>query len=345
MPWRRWRAPRYSPAMPYAGELAALATAGCWVATALAFEAAGRRIGSLTVNIVRLVMAVGLLALTGWAMRGLPFPTDASAHAWLWLSVSGLVGFTFGDLCIFRAFVVLGSRLSTLMMSLAPPITALIGWLVLGETLGTRDLAAMAMIVGGIAWAVLDREKRRPGAGGGTTAQATAPQAAAGEPPPGTGGGTPGRAARLGGSTSRTWGVLLGIGGAVGQAGGLVLSKFGMAAYDPFASTQIRVIAGLAGYLVLFTAVGWWRRVPAALRDRRAMGLTTVGAFFGPFLGVSLSLVSVQLIPTGIAASLMATTPVLIIPVVVFSGRERVGLGGVAGAVLAVAGVVLLFIG
>lgn len=328
----------------YAGELAALATAGCWVATALAFEAAGRRIGSLTVNIVRLVMAVGLLALAGWAMRGLPFPTDASAHAWLWLSVSGLVGFTFGDLCIFRAFVVLGSRLSTLMMSLAPPITALIGWLVLGETLGARDLAAMAMIVGGIAWAVLDREKRRPGDGGGATAQATTPQAA-GQPAPDTGSATAGRAARLGGSTSRTWGVLLGIGGAVGQAGGLVLSKFGMADYDPFASTQIRVIAGLAGYVALFTVVGWWRRVPAALRDRRAMGLTTVGAFFGPFLGVSLSLVSVQLIPTGIAASLMATTPILIIPVVVFSGRERVGLGGVAGAVLAVAGVVLLFLG
>ena len=345
--------------MPYAGELAALATAGCWVATALAFEAAGRRIGSLTVNIVRLVMAVGLLALAGWAMRGLPFPTDASAHAWLWLSVSGLVGFTFGDLCIFRAFVVLGSRLSTLMMSLAPPITALIGWLVLGETLGALDLTAMAMIVGGIAWAVLDREKRRPGGGGdggdgggteagGGGAQATAPEALAGEPPPGGDGGTGGRASRavrLGGSTSRTWGVLLGIGGAVGQAGGLVLSKFGMADYDPFASTQIRVIAGLVGYMVLFTAVGWWRRVPAALGDRRAMGYTTVGAFFGPFLGVSLSLVSVQLIPTGIAASLMATTPVLIIPVVVFSGQERVGLGGVLGAVLAVAGVALLFMG
>jgi len=331
--------------MPYAGELAALATAGCWVATALAFEAAGRRIGSLTVNLVRLVMAVGLLALAGWAMRGLPFPTDASAHAWLWLSISGLVGFTFGDLCIFRAFVVLGSRLSTLMMSLAPPITALIGWLVLGERLGGRDLLGMAMILGGIAWAVMDREKRRPEVGATASAAATVPEAVAAQPAPGTRPTAAGRAARLGGSTSRRWGVLLGIGGAVGQAGGLVLSKYGMADYDPFASTQIRVIAGLAGYMLLFTAVGWWRRVPAALADRRAMRFTTIGAFFGPFLGVSLSLVSVQLIPTGIAASLMATTPVLIIPVVVLGGKERVGLGGVAGAVLAVAGVALLFLG
>ena len=126
--------------MLYAGQLAALGTAFCWVATALAFEAAGRRIGSLTVNLVRLVLAAGLLALEGWLVRGLALPVDAPPSAWLWLSVSGLVGFTFGDLCLFRAFVVLGSRLSTLMMSLAPPLTAVLGFLVLGEVLSGRDL-------------------------------------------------------------------------------------------------------------------------------------------------------------------------------------------------------------
>ena len=104
------------------------------------------------------------------------------------------------------------------------------------------------------------------------------------------------------------------------------------------------MLAGTAGYLVLFTALGWWRRLPAAVKDRRAMGLTATGAFFGPFLGVSLSLVAVQLIPAGVAASLMAVTPVLIIPVVVLLGRERVGPGGVAGALLAVAGVAVLFL-
>jgi drug/metabolite transporter (DMT)-like permease len=308
--------------MPYAGELAALATAACWVATALAFEAAGRRIGSLTVNILRLGMAAGLLAAWGWATRGLAWPSDASAHAWRWLAVSGLVGFTFGDLCLFRAFVVLGSRLSTLMMALAPPLAALLGWLVLGELLTPLDLAGMALTVGGVAWAVAERQRLVPGAAG-----------AAGEPrPPPL---DPGR--------RRLAGVALGFGGALGQAGGLVLSKLGMGAYDSFAATQIRVLAGLAGYVVLFTLIGRWHRVAAAFRQPAALGHTAVGAFFGPFLGVSLSLLAVQRIETGVAASLMATTPILILPVVVLAGRERVGAGGWLGALVAVAGVVLLF--
>lgn len=308
--------------MPHAGELAALGTAACWVASALAFEGAGRRIGSLTVNLLRLVMAAGLLGLWGWAVRGLAWPADASPHAWRWLTVSGLVGFTFGDLCLFRAFVVLGSRLSTLIMSLAPPFAALLGWLVLGELLSALDLAGMALTVGGVAWAVAERQRPHPAGvpGGGPAA-----------PPP----LDPGR--------RRLEGVLLGTGGALGQAAGLVLSKLGMGGYDPFAATHVRVLAGLAGYLVLFTLLGRWRRVGAALGQRAALGFTAVGAFFGPFLGVSLSLVAVQRIEAGVAASIMATTPVLILPVVALTGRERVGPGGVLGAIVAVAGVVLLF--
>jgi len=329
--------------IPHAGELAALGTAVCWTITALCFEAAGRRIGSLTVNLLRLVLAIGLLAAAGWAFRGLPFPTDATPHAWLWLTVSGLVGFTFGDLCLFRAFVVLGSRLSTLMMSLAPPLAALIGWAVLGEVLSGRDLVGMTLTVTGIAWAVLERHRSPPHTPDPSVDLSLGLQGGEGRPRPlalnekrsDSGGDGPPRLSAAG--------VALGFGGAVGQAGGLVLSKLGMGGYDPFAATQIRVLAGTAGYVLLFFALGRWGRVARAFADRPALGYTAVGAVFGPFLGVSLSLLAVQLTLTGVAASIMAITPVLIIPVLVLHRRERVGAGGVLGALLAVAGVVLLF--
>lgn len=295
--------------IPYAGQLAALGTASCWVASSFAFEAAARRVGSLPLNLLRLVIAAVFLGTVGWLTRGLFLPLDATPHAWLWLSVSGLVGFTFGDLCLFRALVLIGPRLAMLLMSLAPLFTVLIGWAVLGETLGGRDLLGMALTVGGVAWAVLDRQPA-----GGPRRKAPA------------------------------WGLVLGVGGAVGQAGGLVLSKLGMGGYDPFASTQVRVLAGMAGYVVLMTVLGAWPRVRAALRDRGGLGFATIGSFFGPFLGVSLSLISVQMIPAGVAASLMAITPVLIIPVAVLVRREHVGIGGVLGALLAVGGVVLLFL-
>jgi len=293
---------------PHLGQLAALGAASCWSISALAFEEAGKRVGSFAVNVVRLVLAAALLALVGWATRGLPLPTDASAHAWLWLGISGLVGFTFGDLCQFRAFVLLGPRLTTLMMGLAPPLAALLGWLLLGEVLHARQLLGMGAILAGIAWAVRARASSREG------------------------------------SKPRAAGLLLAAGGALGQGGGLVLSKIGMGDYDPFAATEVRILVGLAGYLALTTVLRWWPRVNAAVDNRRGIAFTALGAFFGPFLGVTLSLIAVRHTLTGVAASIMATTPLLIIPLVVVLRRERVGVAGVGGAVLVVLGVALLFV-
>jgi drug/metabolite transporter (DMT)-like permease len=305
------------------GQLAALGTAGCWAVSALAFAAAGRRMGVLPLNLIRLAMALGFLILAAWGLRGLPLPLDASPRAWGWLAVSGLVGFLFGDLCLFRSYVLIGPRLASLMMALAPLLTALIGWRVLGERLTGRDGLGMALTVGGIAWAVLDeRDPVISAAEMGEPAEKPAPPA----------------------SRRLAAGLVLGFLGALGQAGGLVLSKLGMGGYDAVAATQVRVIAAIAGYALFVAAVRAWPRVTAALRDRRALAFTAVGAFFGPFLGVSLSLFAVRHTVSGVAASIMALQPVLIIPLVVLLHRERVGIGGIAGALVAVAGVALLFL-
>jgi drug/metabolite transporter (DMT)-like permease len=303
------------PSTAYTGQLAALGAAGLWAFTALAIEQAARRIGSLTVNLIRLVFAFAFLCLASWIARGLALPIDASRHAWIWLSVSGLVGFVFGDLCLYRAYLVIGPRLSTLMMSLVPPLTALIGWIVLGETLGARDLLGMTLTVGGIAWAVLERGK--------SWTALPSPDGRPHAPPSG---------------------IALGFGGALGQAGGLILSKLGMGGYNAFAATQIRVIAGIGGYSLLFCALRWWPNVRTGVRDRRALGFAALGAFFGPFIAVTLSLVAIRATLAGVASSIMALTPVLIIPLVVLLRRERVGIGGLVGALVAVSGVALLFL-
>ncbi len=295
---------------PHAGELAALATACCWTITGLAFQAAGRRVGSLPVNLIRLVMAVFLLGGFTWATRGLPLPMDAPRHAWVWLSLSGLVGFTIGDLCLFRAFVVVGARISMLMMTLVPLFTTALGFLVMHEMLTAHQLAGMALTIAGVSSVVSERRRDANG-----------------------------RIERLPAS-----GILLGLGGAVGQALGLVLAKYGMAGYNPVASTQIRVLAGIIGFAVVFTVTGRWPRVRAALGDRRAMASTGLGAFFGPFLGVSLSLVAIQYTEAGVAATLMGLTPVLIIPVSILLYRERVAWPAALGAAVAVCGGALMFL-
>ena len=299
-------------AIPHAGEFAALATACCWTLTALSFEQAGKRVGSLSVNLIRLAVAALLLAAFTGITRGRPLPTDASGHAWLWLSLSGLVGFALGDLCLFRAFVLVGARVSMLIMALVPPMTALIGGLFLHESLGSRDWIGMALTVGGVLWVALERREGEPGA-------ATGPR-------------------RIGP------GLLLAFGAALGQAVGLVLSKFGMGAYSAFASAHIRVLTGAVAFALIFTIFRHWAWVGAAIRHRTAMTFTLIGAVFGPFLGVSLSLLAVQHTATGIASTIMSIVPVLIIPPAILVLHEKVSARAVFGAVLAVAGVGLLFL-
>jgi len=194
------------------GEIAALGTAACWTATSLSFEWAGRRIGSLVVNIVRLVIALGFYMILGLITRGTPWPVGASPTAWSWLLLSGLVGLVIGDLCLFQAFVDIGARLSMLIFSAVPPITALLGFAVLGERLVLAEVGGMALTISGIVFVLLQRS------------QPPAHQAAADDaamPVPDT--GAP--AVHAPRPEHRLRGVLLALGGAVGQASGVILSQ------------------------------------------------------------------------------------------------------------------------
>lgn len=298
------------------GEIAGVLTAVFWTVTSLAFESAGKKVGSLAVNLIRLVMAFFFIGVYSYAVRGLFFPTDATLYQWQWLAVSGLVGFVIGDLLLFQAFVVVGARISMLMMSLAPPFAAFVGWLLLGEVLNPVKWLGMAVTMSGIVIVILKREKSEQN-------------------------GIIRKRLKSGYSLQ---GILLALGGAIGQATGLVLSKKGMGEYDAFSASQIRVLAGIAGFTVLFFFMKRWPRVWAALKHRPAMKRITLGAFFGPFLGVSFSLLAVQHTEAGIAATLMAISPVLIIAPAVILFHERVNWKEIIGAVITVGGVALFFL-
>lgn len=298
------------------GEFAALMTAVFWTVTSMSFEAAGKRIGSLSVNLIRLTMALFIYSVYLYFTRGMAFSIDASYHAWIWLSLSGIIGFTIGDLLLFQAFVVVGARISMLMMSLVPPITALIGWLILGEILSKQSILGMTVTISGIILVVMKRETPQLNSSGKNKIKFSYPLV----------------------------GILLAFGGAVGQAVGLVLSKYGMQDYDAFAASQIRVFAGLIGFIFLFFFMKRWNRVWKGMRDKKGMLFTGIGSVFGPFLGVSFSLLAVQNTSTGIAATIMSIVPVLIIPAAVLVFKEKVTLKEVIGATLAVGGVALLFL-
>ncbi len=244
------------------------------------------------------------------------FPFDAGRQQWIWLSLSGLIGFVIGDLFLFQAYVVVGARISQLIMSLTPPITAFIGWMMLGEVLSQMNWIGMIVTISGIGMVILKRGKAN---------------------------GNNGLKSKLTTSYSAR-GILLAAGGALGQAAGLVLSKKGMGGYDAFASTQIRILTGLAGFILILFLTRRWKNVFRALGNRSAMSGIAVGSFFGPFLGVSFSLLAVQHTQSGIAATIMAIVPVLIIPPAVLIFREKINWKEITGAIIAVAGVMLFFL-
>jgi drug/metabolite transporter (DMT)-like permease len=298
------------------GEIAGVGTAICWTATSMFFEAAGKRIGSLSVNLIRLVMAFVLLGSVTWITRGLFIPIDASLHNWLWLALSGLIGFTIGDLLLFQAFVVVGARISMLIMALSPPVAAIAGWIILGETMELSAILGMAITLSGIMMVVLNKPAKDSN----------------------------GKKAKLKDWFNNPVGLLLAFGGAAGQAIGLVLSKKGMADYDVIASTHIRVMTGAVGFMIVFFFMRRWHKIFSAMKNGKGMLFTTGGAFFGPFLGVTLSLVAVRFTSAGIAQTLMSLTPVIIILPSVFIFREKVTLREIIGAFVAVGGVAFFFL-
>ncbi len=134
------------------------------------------------------------------------------------------------------------------------------------------------------------------------------------------------------------------MGGAVGQAAGLVLSKKGMQDMNAFEATQIRIMAGVIGFSLVITLFKRWGHLLGALKDLKAMKFMTLGSFTGPFLGVSFSLLAVQHTDTGVAATLMALTPVMIIPPAILFNKERIKVIEIIGAMVSIAGVALFFL-
>lgn len=334
--------------MPFFGEIIAIAVAVSWTASALYYEYAGNRIGSLAVNTWRLIMSFillgGLLVFT----TGSFLPINADAQTWLWLSLSGLVGFVFGDMCLFYSYSIITARFSQLLMTLAPPFAAFFGWIMLGESLSLTALLGMTVTLFGIAISILKRDSSRASSdalvAGTSNLTVVVPDSSMPKKKGGLKVHLP------------TKGILLGIGGALGQGFGIVLSKKGMLFYEaaahntsvadfiPFAATQMRVIAGFAGFALLIMLTGRMKSSFKAFRDFKSMRAVFTGSIFGPFLGVSLSLMAVQYTSAAIASTIMATTPIIILLPYILIYKKKVTKAEVLGAVLSVVGVSLFFI-
>jgi drug/metabolite transporter (DMT)-like permease len=297
------------------GELAALITSFFWSLTSIQFTLAGRRVGSVVVNRVRLVLAVLYLSLAHLLLQGELWPVHAEPFRWGWLGLSGTIGLVLGDASLFQSFVLIGPRRAMLLMTLVPVIGALVAWGWLGETLNTAEVAAVLLTIGGVAWVVSERES-------------------------GPVIGTPIKDTR-----TYAWGILLGIGGALGQALGLVTSKQGLGGdFPPLSATLIRMVVATSVIWLLTLARGQGSATWRALGDNKARVYVVGGSLTGPFVGVWLSMVAVQRAHVGIASTLMALSPIILIPFGRWFFQEQISPRTIAGTVVALVGVAIIFL-
>jgi drug/metabolite transporter (DMT)-like permease len=297
--------------MNFIGELAALATSCLFAMTALIFTQTGRMVGSQVTNRIRLTFALIYLVIINLILFREPLPFSADGSRWLWLAFSGIIGLSLGDAFLFQALVSVGPRLGTLLLSLAPIFGSIIAWIFFGEVLSVLQITGIALALTGIAWVVMSHK----------------------EPPD-----TPR------GHTRR--GVLFGMLAGLGQAIGLVLSKQGM--FGDFSPFQANAIRMLAAVIFIWGWTAFDGKVSAtfhALREKpHVLRLLALGALVGPLLGVSASLLAVQHAEVGVASTLMALPPVIILPISYFVFKEKIGWQGILGTMLAIAGVAVLFL-
>lgn len=292
------------------GEIAALATAICWSFSATSFEVAGKKVGSLSVNYIRLVTGFIFISLFTFFSRGMFLPVDATTKNWIFLSISGLIGFFIGDIFLFQSYLEVGSRISMLIMAASPPITAILGYIVFNERLSVLSLLGMAITLTGIAIVILGKNKEE-------------------------------KKVQI---TYSMKGIVYAFLGSVGQAVGLIFSKIGMGDYNVFAATQIRIIAGFISFTILFIYLKKWEDLKSALKNKKAMIGITIGSFFGPFVGVSLSLLSLKYTSAGVSSTITSIVPVTIIPLSILVFKEKVKLKEIIGAIVTVIGVGVLFL-
>lgn len=302
-----------SVSVAFVGELAALGTALCWSFSSIFFTIGTRRLGPSHVNRLRLLFAVVLVGGAHWLLFGKPFPWDASPDRFFWLALSAVIGLVLGDSLLFRSYMLVGTRLGMLMMSLSPIFGALLAWPLLGETLSPLEILAMCVALSGVGWVVFERAAKGDAVVG------------------------PHRFVR---------GILFGLGAGICQAVTLIVAKRGLyGEFSAVSGVMVRMTAAAVTMWGWALVRGQFRETWLSLKkDPRAGFAVLGGAISGPSIGVWLSLVAVQATRVGIASTLMAMSPVLVLPLVRWVFKERVSTRAVVGTAVAMCGVAMMFL-
>jgi drug/metabolite transporter (DMT)-like permease len=289
------------------GEAASLAAAMIWACSLSIYSRYGRRVSSAGLNLYKNFVALTCLILTGLVM-GFHLPEDGFLIGAFVLS--GLIGLALGDTLFFHGIKTIGVQRTSVIQCLAPPLAAIISWLVFGENLGRWEWLGLLITTGALAWLIAGKNQN------------------------------PSLTVELNWS-----GVGAALGAAVCQALAVIILRQSLQGVDVVTGTLLRVLPAILVLSVTsFMRSGWepMRMVFSPVRNGLILSL---GAFMGTYLGLLLMSTGAKYAKAGVTAAISSTYPVWILPIAHFLLGERVSWKSVALTLLAVAGIAIMMIG
>lgn len=292
-------------------ELAAVGAATCWALTGIIAAGPAGQLGAWAFNWIRQVSVTVLLALLMLATGVWQQLNVANIGP---LAISGLMGIFVGDTLLFATLNRVGPRRAGVLFALNAPMSALLGFVMLGERLQAQVVLGIALTVCGVVLAIIFGKRRD---------QLHAWEAVKGP----------------------LWiGVLFGLGAAAGQAVGSVIAKPVMASgIDPFLASMVRVGVAVACLSILM-ALPIQGAKPKTPVTPRLAGMAVLAGVVGLGVGMTLLLFALSGGNVGVVSTLSATSPVIILPMLWLKTGERPAAGAWVGAALVVAGLGLIFL-
>lgn len=295
--------------MAFIGEIFALIAAFGWVGSSVMFERASKKLSGLSVNIIRLVIAMLLLMIITTFTRGMALPFDATSKMAFYLGISGMMGLFIGDFFLYQAYTLIGARITLVLMTLAPIVVSILGFLFLGETLTFQQIIGILITCTGVTLVILKNS---------------------------------GDNKKLSINFSKK-GLIFAILAVTGEAIGIIFTKIGSANYDSFATTQVRSIPALLAFIFFISLKGEWKSVAKAATDRLGVLYITLGTIIAT-VGMCSLIEGMRHTKMGVVTTIASTSPILIIPISIIFFKEKITKREMIGAGVSVVGVALFFL-
>lgn len=301
------------------GVIIALLTTVCWSIGIFPFTEASKRFGTAALNQYRLFLGwlvITILIICFYPISIIGLFSLPQFNHYLFLGLSGIIGFTIGDYFSFNSFKILGPKLGSLYTTIAPGAALLAGFLILGQTMNVIGVIGICITIGGVIWLTLSKKDKK--------------------------------ASEKAGFERDPKGILFGIIGALCHGTGLVLSKLGMDSYEEILPTLhavwIRLLFAFSAAFLISLLTGRMRAnsMPVFKNQNNGLPYMFIGTLFGPVLGVSFSLIAIQHLSVATAQTIFALLPIVVLPINYFYYKEKITIQAVFACAIAILGVFVL---